>query len=110
LIWTLATTTRGTRSGTPTRPGRGPDRDRDPRWADRDRDDRERDREAPDAFSRHVHPDRSPDEIREWAHEHDLPYFDDEVPFPDVRVELRKGPEVSWKRRTLKAVAGGQNA
>ncbi len=24
--------------------------------------------------------------------------------------ELRKGLEVSWKRRTLKAVAGGQNA
>jgi site-specific recombinase XerD len=24
--------------------------------------------------------------------------------------ELRKGLEVSWKRRTLKAVVGGQNA
>jgi hypothetical protein len=24
--------------------------------------------------------------------------------------ELRKGLEVSWKRRTLKAVAGGHNA
>jgi DNA-binding MarR family transcriptional regulator len=33
------------------------------------------------------HPDRTPDEIREWAYEHDLPYEDDEVHFPDVRVE-----------------------
>jgi hypothetical protein len=24
--------------------------------------------------------------------------------------ELRKGLELSWKRRTLKAIAGGQNA
>jgi hypothetical protein len=36
------------------------------------------------------HPDRTPDEIREWAYEHDLPYFDDEVHFPDVRVEYQE--------------------
>ena len=34
-------------------------------------------------------PDRSDDEIRAWANEHDLPYFDDQVHFPDARVEYR---------------------
>lgn len=33
------------------------------------------------------HPDRSEEEIRAWALEHDLPYFDDQVHFPDFRVE-----------------------
>lgn len=32
-------------------------------------------------------PDRSPEEVEEWAREHDLPYFDDQVHFPDVRIE-----------------------
>jgi hypothetical protein len=32
-------------------------------------------------------PDRDPREIEEWAHEHDLPYFDDRVHFPDFRIE-----------------------
>ena len=32
-------------------------------------------------------PDRDSDEIRDWALQHDLPYFDDQVHFPDVRVE-----------------------
>lgn len=32
-------------------------------------------------------PDRSRDEIEAWAREHDLPYFDDQVHFPDVRIE-----------------------
>jgi hypothetical protein len=35
------------------------------------------------------HPDRTPDEIREWAYEHELPYFEDEVHFPDVRPSTR---------------------
>jgi hypothetical protein len=35
------------------------------------------------------HPNRTDDEIRQWAHEHDLPYFDDEVHFPDLRIEYR---------------------
>jgi hypothetical protein len=35
------------------------------------------------------HPDRTDEEIREWACKHDLPYFDDEEHFPDVRVEYR---------------------
>lgn len=32
-------------------------------------------------------PDRSPEEIEEWAREHNLPYYDDPVHFPDVRIE-----------------------
>jgi hypothetical protein len=32
-------------------------------------------------------PDRDPPEIEEWAREHDLPYFDDHVHFPDFRIE-----------------------
>lgn len=32
-------------------------------------------------------PDRSEAEIVAWAREHDLPYFDDQVHFPDVRIE-----------------------
>jgi hypothetical protein len=32
-------------------------------------------------------PDRSEDEIRDWAREHDLPYFDGQVHFPDYRIE-----------------------
>jgi DNA-binding MarR family transcriptional regulator len=32
-------------------------------------------------------PDREPEEIRLWAREHELPYFDDAVHFPDLRIE-----------------------
>jgi hypothetical protein len=32
-------------------------------------------------------PDRSEREIREWARDHDLPYFDGQVHFPDYRIE-----------------------
>jgi DNA-binding MarR family transcriptional regulator len=32
-------------------------------------------------------PDRDESEIAAWAREHDLPYFDDQVHFPDVRIE-----------------------
>jgi len=35
-------------------------------------------------------PDRSSEEIREWALEHDLPYFDEQVHFPDVRIEYEE--------------------
>ncbi|MFA5910156.1 MAG: hypothetical protein WC815_15350 [Vicinamibacterales bacterium] len=33
------------------------------------------------------HPDRDEEDIRAWALAHDLPYFDDQVHFPDVRIE-----------------------
>ena len=32
-------------------------------------------------------PDRDESEIREWAHEHDLPYSEGHVQFPDARIE-----------------------
>ena len=31
-------------------------------------------------------PDREPEEIARWAREHDLPYFDGQVHFPDYRI------------------------
>ena len=36
------------------------------------------------------HPDRTAEEIRDWAAEHDLPYFDGEVHFPDLRIEYQE--------------------
>jgi DNA-binding MarR family transcriptional regulator len=32
-------------------------------------------------------PDRDPHEVEAWAHEHELPYFDGSVHFPDFRIE-----------------------
>jgi hypothetical protein len=32
-------------------------------------------------------PGRDEDEIRDWSRDHDLPYFDDRVHFPDYRIE-----------------------
>jgi hypothetical protein len=32
-------------------------------------------------------PDRTDEEIRDWAREHNLPYFDGQVHFPDYRIE-----------------------
>ena len=43
---------------------------------------RDVERENPDG-----RPDRDPDEIRDWALDHDLPSFDDQVHFPDRRIE-----------------------
>ncbi len=44
----------------------------------------ERNRGRPDSDGR---PDRDASEIQEWAYEHDLPYFDGHVHFPDARIE-----------------------
>jgi hypothetical protein len=44
----------------------------------------ERNRGRPDSDGR---PDRDRREIERWAREHDLPYFDDRVRFPDFRIE-----------------------
>jgi len=46
------------------------------------------------------HPDRTADEIREWAREHDLPYFDDEVHFPDARIKYEE-PDGRWDREDI---------
>ena len=44
----------------------------------------DRNRDRPDADGR---PDRTRDEIQDWAREHDLPTDEDSVQFPDVRLE-----------------------
>jgi hypothetical protein len=36
------------------------------------------------------HPDRDAREIEQWAGEHDLPYFDEQVHFPDLRIEYEE--------------------
>lgn len=36
------------------------------------------------------HPDRNAREIEAWALEHDLPYFDERVHFPDLRIEYEE--------------------
>jgi hypothetical protein len=46
----------------------------------------ERDRGRPDSDGR---PDRDAREIEQWAHDHDLPYFDGQMHFPDCRIEYR---------------------
>lgn len=46
------------------------------------------------------HPDRTPDEIREWALEHDLPYFDGEMHFPDARIEYQES-DGRWDREDI---------
>ena len=43
-------------------------------------------------------PDRTVEEIQEWARQHDLPYFDDQVHFPDVRIEYEDANgDVRWE-------------
>ena len=49
------------------------------------------------------HPERTPEEIQEWAAEHGLPYFDDEVHFPDLRVEYVE-PDGRWDREDIEVV------
>jgi hypothetical protein len=49
------------------------------------------------------HPERTADEIEQWAAEHDLPYFDDEVHFPDLRVEYQE-PDGRWGREDIEVV------
>ena len=60
----------------------------------------ERDREGDDCGG---HPDRTAEEIRDWALEHDLPYFDEEVHFPDVRVEYQE-PDGRRDREDIEVV------
>ncbi len=49
------------------------------------------------------HPDRDEHEIQAWALEHDLPYFDDEVHFPDVRIEYQE-PDGRWDREDIEVM------
>ena len=47
----------------------------------------ERDRDRDDYDG---HPDRDAREVEAWAHDHDLPYFDEQVHFPDLRIEYEE--------------------
>lgn len=60
----------------------------------------ERDRDHDDYDGR---PDRSADEVREWAREHDLPYFDGQVHFPDVRIEYRDADD-RWAHEDIEVL------
>jgi len=43
-------------------------------------------------------PDRTVEEIQKWTREHDLPYFDDQVHFPDVRIEYEDvNGDIRWE-------------
>lgn len=43
-------------------------------------------------------PDRTAEEIEEWARDHGLPYFDGHVHFPDVRIEYQDlNGDVRWE-------------
>ncbi len=43
-------------------------------------------------------PDRTVEEIQVWARQHDLPYFDDQVHFPDLRIEYEDASgDVRWQ-------------
>jgi hypothetical protein len=46
-----------------------------------------RDRDGNDPREADGRPGRDENDVREWAREHDLPYFDDQVHFPDYRIE-----------------------
>jgi hypothetical protein len=43
-------------------------------------------------------PDRTHEEVQEWAKEHNLPYFDEQVHFPDVRIEYEDAAgDIRWE-------------
>ena len=50
-------------------------------------------------------PDREPEEIARWAREHDLPYDDEHVHFPDARIEYQDRDGLS-RHEDLEIVTG----
>ena len=50
-------------------------------------------------------PDREPEEIARWAREHDLPYDDGHVRFPDARIEY-EDRDGRWRHEDLEVVTG----
>lgn len=48
-------------------------------------------------------PDRDESEIQDWAYEHDLPYFDGQVHFPDARIEYEE-PDGRWGHENIEVV------
>ncbi len=68
---------------------------RDPRNDTFDLRHLERNRSDRDSDGR---PDRTVEETREGAREHALPYFDEQVHFPDVRIEYEEpNGDVRWE-------------
>jgi DNA-binding MarR family transcriptional regulator len=59
---------------------------------------RDRDRDDYDG-----HPDRDAQEVAQWALEHDLPYFDDQVHFPDLRIEYEE-PDGRWGHQDVEVL------
>ena len=53
----------------------------------------DRDRERDDEH----HGERTAAEVSAWAYEHDLPYFDDQVHFPDARIEYYEPEDARWR-------------
>ena len=49
-------------------------------------------------------------EIRRWAQDHELPYFDDRVHFPDFRIDGSTVTQASLMNSTWKASWRSQNA
>jgi hypothetical protein len=43
-----------------------------------------------DRADSHRRPDRTDEEIQAWAREDELPHFEEEVHFPDLRIEYRE--------------------
>ena len=43
------------------------------------------------------HGERTAAEVSAWAHEHDLPYFDEQVHFPDARIEYHEPEDERWR-------------
>ena len=50
-------------------------------------------------------PDREPEEIARWAREHELPYDDGHVRFPDARIEYEDRPGRS-RQEDIEVVTG----
>jgi DNA-binding PadR family transcriptional regulator len=50
-------------------------------------------------------PDREPEEIVRWAREHDLPYDDGHVQFPDARIEY-EDRDGRWRHEDLEVITG----
>lgn len=49
------------------------------------------------------HPERTAEEIEAWAADHHLPYFDEAVHFPDLRIEYVE-PDGRWDREDIEVV------
>jgi len=45
-------------------------------------------------------PDRDAAEVEAWAREHDFPYFDEQVHFPDARIEYEE-PDGRWEHEDI---------